>query len=904
MPRPFEDTSLWRTAFGARNKDRYADQRKSLELAYRQFRDSVLPLLRQVSIDLPALTVHDEKHVDQLWDVASEICGADYPLNPLEAFILGGAFLLHDAALCLAAYDSGKQGLMRTAEWRDAVSRLWKQRGVTPSENGSIALPTELEDRAIFEILRAKHAHQASLLIDRNWKHPTTGQPLLLLENVQLQEDYGKLIGDVASSHHWPIRQVEDHLAKTVPASASWPREWDVDALKVACILRCADAAAIDERRAPTRLFVIRAPADSSRRHWAFQNNLYPAKLERETLTFVSKRPFEPSMMDDWWLAFDAINIVDQELKASNGLLAAYAGPTLPARQVFGANSPGDFQKTVSVRGWTPIDASVQITDISGTIRRFGGAELYGADPEALLRELIQNGADAIRARRRRDPAFRNSSKYPGHVTIRVHATSGSPLAKVSVEDDGIGMPPEVLTGPLLDFGTSFWGTELAGQLYPGLQSDPEFKPAGKYGVGFFSAFMYSDNVRVISRPLHKGIDEFAVLAFRYGLKGRAELRAVDPIVDGTVSSNASTVVAVDIDLIALVATAVHGRFYLGDVDTTPYLNSAPDLLSAIKLFLSRLCFALDVAVYVTVGNEPPVVVNYPHYRDWPARDFLERLYATFIGDKEVPQKLIPLVQPIVSAGGVYGGRACVAIEPSSSIVRSIDGFWGSGPPSYSSTFVGVTELTPSVVSRSRGELLVDGAAWTRWGRTQLDLLNRNRVEFAARELLYASQVLASLSVDATTIAHCFVNGKCVPLENCIDMIKDNGQLLILTRPASGYIRDSDTWEIADVDHFSKSIAQGIGTLVPTATFVHDVTSNIMARSYYRFSKSDPENVDSVSVLGCLMRLLIKHNMGYLVSIKNDVLIGRYSGDSTIWMQDGDEIKARAVVITMRNAAG
>src|SRR5262249_5170351 len=99
MPRQFEDSSLWRTAFGARNRDKHADQRKSLEVAYRQFREAVQPLLRQTAVDLPALTIHDETHVDQLWDVASEVCGPDYPLNPLEAFVLGGAFLLHDSAL-------------------------------------------------------------------------------------------------------------------------------------------------------------------------------------------------------------------------------------------------------------------------------------------------------------------------------------------------------------------------------------------------------------------------------------------------------------------------------------------------------------------------------------------------------------------------------------------------------------------------------------------------------------------------------------------------------------------------------------------------------------------------------------------------------------------------------------
>src|ERR1017187_422701 len=90
-----------------------------------------------------------------------------------------------------------------------------------------------------------------------------------------IQEDYGKLIGQIAASHHWQTKLVEDSFPTIIPASASWPREWEIDPLKLACILRCADAAAIDDRRAPSRLFALRTPTDISRRHWAFQNNLY-----------------------------------------------------------------------------------------------------------------------------------------------------------------------------------------------------------------------------------------------------------------------------------------------------------------------------------------------------------------------------------------------------------------------------------------------------------------------------------------------------------------------------------------------------------------------------------------------------------------------------------------------------
>ena len=48
-----------------------------------------------------------------------------------------------------------------------------------------------------------------------------------------------------------------------------------------------------------------------------------------------------------------------------------------------------------------------------------------------------------------------------------------------------MGMSEQVLTGPLLDFGNSFWGSTLASQEFPGLIASG-MKAAGRFGIGFF----------------------------------------------------------------------------------------------------------------------------------------------------------------------------------------------------------------------------------------------------------------------------------------------------------------------------------------------------------------------------------------------------------------------------------
>lgn len=129
----YKQTTLWQTAFGDR-PDGFGPQRGQLVGAYDKFRDRVALLLAQIQRELPDLTLHDISHVDALWRVASEIAGPDFPLNPAEALVLGGAFLLHDAAHCRAAFPGGVPELRQTVEWRDAAAQ--REAGRRPIDGG------------------------------------------------------------------------------------------------------------------------------------------------------------------------------------------------------------------------------------------------------------------------------------------------------------------------------------------------------------------------------------------------------------------------------------------------------------------------------------------------------------------------------------------------------------------------------------------------------------------------------------------------------------------------------------------------------------------------------------------------------------------------------------------------
>ena len=96
------------------------------------------------------------------------------------------------------------------------------------------------------------------------------------IDDHDLRESYGELIGDIASSHHWDLEMVESRFKIPRPAAPFLGADWVVDSLKVACLLRVADAGHMDGARAPSfllRVLQIELPfenaLDSAEQTWA-----------------------------------------------------------------------------------------------------------------------------------------------------------------------------------------------------------------------------------------------------------------------------------------------------------------------------------------------------------------------------------------------------------------------------------------------------------------------------------------------------------------------------------------------------------------------------------------------------------------------------------------------------------
>lgn len=519
MPLGYQGTRLWNESLGVGRDEAYSEERGRFRSAYHSFRERAALLAAEIPQDLRDYTVHDATHLDALWELADLIAGPEISISPVEGFVLGGAFLIHDLGMGLAAWPGGMKELEDDPGWNDIVATCLKDRlGHPPSPDDFTELPEAIVREAKEILLREKHAARASDLALVSWRIASSGEMYHLIDDVDLRNNFGRLIGEIAASHWTDV----DKLIATFPqgiigAPTNCPDEWTVDPLKLACLLRLGDAAHLDARRAPGFLQALRNPSNQASDHWTFQGRLHRPLRQEDRLVYSSARPFDEHEAYSWWLCFDSLNMVDRQLHAVDSLLADLGRPRFAARSVKGVDSPRRLKDMIPTRNWTPVDATLAVTNLPGLVRNLGGESLYGQHPEVALRELIQNASDASLALSVMRPEHHIE---PLSVTLARRDDSWW----LDVTDVGIGMSSQVMTGPLLDFGSSYWGTQLMREESPGLAGST-FRPTGRFGIGFFSVFMLGDQVKITSRRFDEAPADTRVLEFRTSLSGRPLLR-------------------------------------------------------------------------------------------------------------------------------------------------------------------------------------------------------------------------------------------------------------------------------------------------------------------------------------------------------------------------------------------
>ena len=557
-------------------------------------------------------------------------------------------------------------------------------------------LPTQ--HKLLETFLREEHANRAATLPRTIWTGDK-GQVWPAMPNAELAQNFADVIGDVAASHWWSHEKLEQTFTTHLNAPPGYPTDWSIDKLKLACILRCADAANIDQSRAPGFLYALQQGRINSysNQHWTFQTRLMPAKRESDALRFSANAKFTKDEAETWWLAYDTMAMLHGELQACDQLLYRRGGEKarLAARRVLDIDAPMAVARQIETEGWTPVDTAYSIADIPKLIEKLGGAQLYGNDLFVPLRELIMNGMDAVRARRK----MQNQDLPDLAVTLRINGYDEG--CTIVIEDEGCGMTGDQMINNLLGFGTSGWTGESGIEGHDPLADEDV---SGQYGIGFFSVFMLSSNVKVTSLRLGAAWNETKVLEFHKGLKERPVLFPADP---GSQLQAAGTRIEIVLD------RTFEQKDFFQKQNWTALEKLGAEIPTS------------DVALQVKTPEGEGIVDG----RNWqiePAGVFLKRIYPGFSIRADVEERLEQLVQPILNGDGVVVGRA-VAMKSlgwvgavSQGVVVSRGAIVGKA-----GKWAGVCPGFPSRASRDAATPLTDNIEYIDWLENQLDTMEQ-----------------------------------------------------------------------------------------------------------------------------------------------------------------------------------
>lgn len=115
---------------------------------------------------------------------------------------------------------------------------------------------------------------------------------------------------------------------------------------------------------------------------------------------------------------------------------------------------------------------------------------LYSS-PDVYIRELLQNGVDAIVAREKTDETY----KHMQSGCIKINITEGKSL---TFEDNGLGLTEEEIHSFLAIIGQSSKKDLESGKIFSDF--------IGRFGIGLLSYFMVSDKIRIHTRSIHSDI--------------------------------------------------------------------------------------------------------------------------------------------------------------------------------------------------------------------------------------------------------------------------------------------------------------------------------------------------------------------------------------------------------------
>lgn len=384
----------------------------------------------------------------------------------------------------IADYDEFKRFFNSRPEEEKKLNEL-----ILTGQNSQVEL---VKSYLITEFIRQTHADRARDIIEKDWSDK------IIFRETDLTVE----LAQICYSHNEDALKLLD-LDKNILCGT----EIYACLPLVGVILRLADILDFDGKRTPPILYshlYVRNPV--SVKEWNKHRAVEAWEITPELIQFSAKcsHPVIEASIHEF------CSMIDNELSLSNNIISALNDFHFAKERDLHIKLPlkvnRDKVKTKTDIKNKPIyiykDTKFNLSKTQ-VIELLMGTKLYG-NPEVALRELLQNSIDACLLRQAQEKKWGNL--YQPKITVKYFTENGEKVLEVI--DNGTGMDEYIIDNYYSKIGSSFYKSKDFYTLKA--ESNAQFYPTSRFGIGILSCFMISDVLIVDTKRVygpHKSSD-------------------------------------------------------------------------------------------------------------------------------------------------------------------------------------------------------------------------------------------------------------------------------------------------------------------------------------------------------------------------------------------------------------
>jgi hypothetical protein len=332
----------------------------------------------------------------------------------------------------------------------------------------------------ITEYIRQTHAERAREIIAKDWNGK------IVFRDTDLTVDFAQICYN-HNEDAISLLELNKNLLCASETFACLPL--------VGVVLRLADILDFDAKRTPDILYshlYVRNPISVN--EWNKHRSVQAWEINPEIIQFnaTCKHPAIEASIHEF------CDLIDRELSVCNNIISTLnefnKGRDIAIRFPYKVNR--DKIKTQrDIKGkpqYIYRDTKFSLSK-KQVIDILMGTKLYGK-PEVALRELLQNSIDACQLRQAQEKQWGNP--YIPEIFVRYYLENGETILEVN--DNGTGMNQHIIDNYYSKVGSSFYKSTDFYNLKS--ESNADFTPRSRFGIGILSCFMVADTLIVDTR--------------------------------------------------------------------------------------------------------------------------------------------------------------------------------------------------------------------------------------------------------------------------------------------------------------------------------------------------------------------------------------------------------------------